>query len=402
MEVCIPIPGIGDENCESWRAQIVAFGTTSGFVKTERILRGLFPERGHPGFLASLVVLKHTLASPGGLNTRLNLLPVLQMLKYVGQEMYMRAKCQATASDMTLIWDDCKDRFMLILEQACGCHQCMTVVEEITHCSAISAPPSSLSHGRHILSAGLINFARRQVLLGGSVSFSEFSIPDLIQTPEQYPFVDVEFRRELSLISSCLNVCWLYHIFIEHITSDVRRLESCMANVLEEYGGLSPTRPWAEAVTFLSQLPRPTRKPWKELSVSRINVEARLLDTLLMQLEKPVPVEIRKHALAILGTAGHVWNPEHQLACPDTRTCRERVSKGPCDGDVDVTLVHTARMDISNPSSVSLDGDVHYSGPQRTPAYGVVLECADDSDDSLDDFLENLSQTFDSSDDEYD
>ncbi|QDQ69255.1 tegument protein G48 [Colobine gammaherpesvirus 1] len=395
MEVSIPVPYLPEESWETWGYVVQRFGEAGGIGAAERSLRALFPGRRHPGFLASVVALKQVLLEPWSLGSKLELLPTIQSLYVVGQELYGQVKGQTCESSIDMIWHDCKNRLILILEEECGCNRCLRLTKDLIQGAPTVRVPNLTPHGRYSQAARILNESRVRSLLGQLPAVSEFTIPDLIHTPEHFVTVSQEFCRELSLVASCLNVCWMHKILTAFVTADAQGLELWILRLCREFR-LSSSAPWRDALTYIAQVPTPP-KPQKAFLLDLLSIQTPAVKAINYRCQVEASKSLKQNAVAIVRDAfgsGTLTNLEEHLSLPEVTTGnRDQVpSQYPKDTtfapslirksvmlipDIEITFQEADEPDDCNPCCIKCDSDFSDDSESFDES-----ECFDDSDGS--------------------
>ncbi|AGY30729.1 ORF48 [Retroperitoneal fibromatosis-associated herpesvirus] len=317
MEVSIPVPGLADEKWDTWVDLIRAFSETGGVMVAQRNLQTLFSGRGHPGFLASVVALKQTMVQPSSLGSQIELIPTIQSLRFAAQELYRRIKCQTSDESPDIIWDDCKTRLIVILEEGCGCERCLTATNELAAAAVTDRAPNLTPHDRYNPATQTLNYSRILAMVGKQPAVSEFSIPDLLHDVRRFAFLDRELREEASLVASCLNVCWLYRILTSFLVHDARALERLICRLCAAFG-LHTVEPWKAALTYLARFAGfPEDRHVFRIDLVGIQISA--IECIVSKCHTEAPESLKKTVLAFLREAFSAGNSFDFSSLPSSR-----------------------------------------------------------------------------------
>ncbi|AAT00056.1 JM79 [macacine gammaherpesvirus 11] len=250
MAVSIPVQGVDRETESNWRSIVTTFEQHGNADRAIRSLLRFFKGVDHPGFLASLVILKDVAIDSEKTIERTDIIPLLQGVRFVTQQIYMHLKDHASESPVTEIWRDCKERFCLALELACGCQSCTSAARQLRDCQQACRPPKLNPHKQQCGAARLLTAVYNQMVLRTRVSVSEFCLNALMCVPREFGFVSGDVRVETSRVASCMNLSWLYLILDSYIRTDLTNLEMAMSRACR-IRGLSTRDPFYSALVWL-------------------------------------------------------------------------------------------------------------------------------------------------------
>nr|WIM51670.1 MAG: hypothetical protein ADFBMEEK_00036 [Peromyscus leucopus gammaherpesvirus] len=225
MEVSIFIPGLeeGDYALLSKTVQKCAEGKALKKILTQT--KRLF-HHNLEGRLLSLLVLKQAHVSSPLFKEKKFLISYLQESKLLINGFYNELKDYppSVETPLAVITADCKERLSLILSEACGCIQCTTVISKILS-SEMGRPLHVLTHQKHCPAQNILNFVYNQMIVGGSLVDPEIVLPDLIVQEDLFTHQLYEYRKELSLLTTCFYLAWFYMFMELYLVEDIKYLE---------------------------------------------------------------------------------------------------------------------------------------------------------------------------------
>ncbi|AJE29692.1 ORF48 [macacine gammaherpesvirus 12] len=250
MAVSIPVPGVNRKTESHWRSIVDAFERHGNADRAIRSLLRFFKGIDHPGFLASLVILKEVAIDSEKTMEKTDLIPLLQGVRFITQQLYMHVKDHASESPVAEIWRDCKERLCLALEQACGCQNCTSAARQLQACQQACRPPRLNPHKRQCGAARLLTAVYNQMVLRARVSVSEFCLNALMCVPREFGFLSADVRVETSRVASCLNLSWLYLILDAYVRTDLTNLDMAVSRACR-VSGLDTDEPFYHALVWL-------------------------------------------------------------------------------------------------------------------------------------------------------
>nr|BEG23040.1 homolog of EHV2 ORF48 tegument protein G48 [Macronycteris gammaherpesvirus 1] len=226
--VYVPIVGLHPNKIQQWQTYMDSFLIHQRPVAALKNIQCFFGDDGHWGILSSVTILKSLFSETSKFTHKISVIEEVQHALKTCQTLYKTMKDHKAETGVDEIFLDCKERLTLILEAECGCADCANLIITLQKATAFMRPPKLNPHHKHSKAATFLTWTYNQVVLNLDVAVIDSEVKSLFIPREDFFDFYPTIQTELSLLTSCLNFCWLYYILKKYVTMEVNMLQDQM------------------------------------------------------------------------------------------------------------------------------------------------------------------------------
>ncbi|BBB06496.1 hypothetical protein [Rhinolophus gammaherpesvirus 1] len=255
--VQIPIPGVSSKNYKEWQSHMDNFVIHQRPTVALRNIQRMFGGDDHPGMLASLAILNSSFGGSEKFKHKLSVVEVVKHSEKTCKTIYRHLKDHKYETDVETIFIDCKERLCLVYENTCGCVDCLNLIKGLQRATAFMRPPKLHPHHKHSRAAMFLTWTYNQVVLNLNLVILEEEVAAMYISSSDFFDFEEEVKTELSLLTSCLNFCWLYFMVKRYVEMELNMIQEQMIKTCHALG-IPPVTSLSQAKQVLEKIPLPT------------------------------------------------------------------------------------------------------------------------------------------------
>ncbi|AMA67403.1 tegument protein G48 [Vespertilionid gammaherpesvirus 1] len=233
--VHLAVTGVTESNFTEWKAHIDTFLNRERAAASLACLRRFFGHESHPGLLASITILKCMFGKSHKFSHKKSVIENAQHAAKTAKTIYRKLKDHAHESSMLEIFQDCKTRMILILDNTCNCVDCTRLIQILKGAPAMMRPPNLNPHKKYSDAATSLTWIYNQVVLNLDVALVDEEVTKMFLKPEEFNYFG-DTATETAMVATCLNFCWLFFMLEFYILSELRLLQNQMEKTCSMLG----------------------------------------------------------------------------------------------------------------------------------------------------------------------
>ncbi|UNP64474.1 hypothetical protein [Saguinine gammaherpesvirus 1] len=355
MEVSIFIPGLEKDDHVILSKILQNCGEGKGLKKNMIQLKRLFCSNLE-AYVLSLLTLKQAHVRSPLFREKKMLISFLQEVRLILNACYNELKDYPPniETPISVIDKDCKERLSLILSEACGCIQCMAAVSKMSNTDS-GRPHKVLTHQKYCPAQSTLNFVYNQMIVGETMVDPEFVLPDLMVKEEAFTNQLYDFRKELSLLTTCFYLVCFYMFMELYLIQDIKELE-CL--ILSDRGSIPTASNTSDLWNFVLLHAAPQNDDsGNSFPLSKDIVQLEYSREIAQEINGPIPKAIKREAYSRMASCSCQNKLYSELA--NERDSSKNKSRE--------FTSQSKKTNLASKSSPKLQRQLSYVSPPRTP-----------------------------------
>lgn len=232
MEVLMPVPGVSEDNLQHWIKIIENFTKHRHVPRAVSELKKFFKKQNFIGYLVSLSILKHNLETVKATVSD-ELIELALYVKKIAQELFKQIKQQTKTSSIKYIFQECKNRLLLILEVECGCGACVYVVKSLNMHICSQALPKLNPHKDRCHVNSFLRGIHNLIKLNIPPQLNLDHLNQLSSDPTDFFDFSADLQHEVAALITCMHYCWLYISLHEFLIKDFIEIQSHITKTIK-------------------------------------------------------------------------------------------------------------------------------------------------------------------------